>query len=81
MKKVLLTSSGFETKVIENAFLSLIKNTPQNAKVLFIPTAAIFPDAISVLPKCMNDLLKINIQKHNIKVFDLHRALAGYTSQ
>lgn len=75
MKKVLLTSSGFETKVIEDVFLNLIKNAPQNAKVLFIPTAAIFPDAIAVLPKCMNDLLKVNIQKHNIKVFDLHRAL------
>lgn len=75
MKKVLLTSSGFETKVIEDAFLNLIKNDPQNAKVLFIPTAAIYPDAVSVLPKCMNDLLKVNIQKHNITVFDLHRAL------
>ena len=41
-------------------------------KALFIPTAAIDTDAIAVLPKCMNDLLKYGIQNKNIKVYDLH---------
>ena len=39
----------------------------------FIPTAAIDADAIEVLPKCMNDLLKVGITKQNIRVFDLHQ--------
>ena len=46
---------------------------PADTKALFIPTAAINADAIEVLPKCMNDLLKCGIPKDNISVFDLHR--------
>ena len=29
--------------------------------------------AIEVLPKCMNDLLKVGIPKQNIRVFDMHQ--------
>lgn len=72
MRKILLTSSGFETKSLQNIFLNLIGKKPEEIKALFIPTAAIDPDAIAVLPKCMNDLLKIGILPENIKVFDLH---------
>lgn len=75
MRKILLTSAGFETKVIEKAFLDLTSKSPKNIKALFIPTASISPAAISVLPKCMNDLLKINIPPKNIRIFDLHRSL------
>lgn len=76
-RKILLTSAGFETKSTSDAFLRFIGKNPADIKVLFIPTAAIFPDAIVVLPKCMNDLLKINIPPKNISVFDLHKSLAS----
>lgn len=76
MKKVLLTSCGFETKSLEDAFLSLLDKAPDTAKVLFVPTAAVYPDAIMVLPKCMNDLLKVGIPKDNITVYDMHRVLS-----
>jgi len=72
LRKILLTSAGFETNVISDMFLRLVGKLPADIRVLFIPTAAIDPDAIEVLPKCMNDLLKINIPKENINVFDLH---------
>ena len=36
---------------------------PADTKALFIPTAAIDAEAIEVLPKCMNDLLKCGILK------------------
>ena len=73
MGKVLLTSAGFETERIMDAFHGLFNIKPAAMKALFIPTAANFPDAVAVLPKCMDDLLRAGIQKTNIKVFDLHR--------
>lgn len=73
MKNILLTSCGLETKVIEDAFLKMLPKSANEIKALFIPTAAVFPDAISVLPKCLNDLLKCGIKKENIDVYDLHR--------
>lgn len=71
--KVMLTSCGIETEKIKECFLQMLEKNPAEATVLFIPTAAIDADAIDVLPKCMNDLLKCGIPKENIRVFDLHR--------
>ena len=71
--RVMLTSCGLETKKIEAAFLEFLGKVPAQASALFIPTAAIDADAIEVLPKCMEDLLKVGILKENIRVFDLHR--------
>jgi peptidase E len=73
MAKIILTSSGFENKRIEEAFHTLFDKEPKARKALFIPTAAIDPDAIAVLPKCINDLLNTGILPENITVFDLHR--------
>lgn len=70
--KVLLTSAGFENKKISDAFLSMIHKDPKDITVVFIPTAANTADAIAMLPKCMNDLLNIGINKGNIHVYDLH---------
>ena len=71
--KVVLTSCGLETETIKNTFINLFEKDPDKMTALFIPTAAIYPDAIGVLPKCMNDLLKCGIPAENIVVFDLHR--------
>jgi hypothetical protein len=73
MRKILLTSSGFENQRIMALFRQLLGKEPGSAKALFIPTAAIDADAIAVLPKCMNDLLSAGIPAANIAVFDLHR--------
>ena len=70
--KVLLTSAGFENKRIEETFLALTGKEPEDIKVVFIPAAAIDPDAIEVLPKCLHDLLDCGIPKDNIRVYDLH---------
>ena len=72
---VLLTSCGLETKVIEQAFLKMLNKAPSQVRAIFIPTAAISPDAIEVLPKCLNDLLKCGIVRENIFVYDLHDAV------
>jgi peptidase E len=62
-----------ETEQIKGQFLRMLGKEPADTKALFIPTAAIDADAIEVLPKCMNDLLKCGIPKENIRVFDLHQ--------
>lgn len=73
--RVLLTSAGLETEVIKDYFIKLTDRDMALVKALFIPVAAINPDAIAVLPKCMNDLLKCSIPDKNITVYDLHRGM------
>ncbi len=74
--KALLTSAGLETEEIQSYFMSLLSKDVTLVKALFIPAAAIDADAIAVLPKCMNDLLKCGIKKENIKVYDLHTGMS-----
>ena len=70
--RVLLTSAGLETEDIKIYFMDMLNKDMSMVQALFIPTAAINADAIEVLPKCMNDLLKCGIPKENIRVYDLH---------
>ena len=72
---VLLTSCGLETEAIKRAFLEMLGKESPQIRAMFIPTAAIHPDAIEVLPKCLNDLLKCGIVRENITVYDLHDAV------
>jgi dipeptidase E len=71
MKKIILTSAGFENKVIEQKFLEMVGKEVNEIKAIWIPTAAIDEDAKAVLPKCMDDLLNAGIKEENIKVYDL----------
>lgn len=75
--KVLLTSCGLETENITNKFIDMLGKNTAEAKAIFIPTAAVDADAIGVLPKCMNDLLKCGIKKENITVYDLHKPMTA----
>lgn len=69
---VILTSCGLDTQRIADAFTEMLPKPPSEIKAMFIPTAAIFPDAIDVLPKCLNDLRSCGIKDENISVYDLH---------
>ena len=73
--RVLLSSAGLENETIQSFFVSLVGKDMAQVRALFIPTAAIDPGAIAVLPKCMNDLLKCGIPEENITVFDLHKGM------
>ncbi len=70
--RVLLTSAGLETEEIKQYFMEMLGKEMVQVHALFIPTAAIDADAVAVLPKCMNDLLKCGIPNKNIRVYDLH---------
>ena len=73
--RVLLTSAGLETEEIQNFFVELTGKDMAYVKALFIPVAAVDADAIAVLPKCMNDLLKCGIPDKNISVYDMHEGM------
>lgn len=73
--RVMLTSAGLETEELKEYFMDLAGKEMPLVKALFIPTAAIDADAIEVLPKCMNDLLKCGIRNQNITVYDLHSGM------
>lgn len=75
---VMLTSCGLETKRIEKSFTDMLQKSPSEIKAIFIPTAANSPDAIGVLPKCLDDLLKCGIKRENIFVYDLHDEIENH---
>ena len=76
MRKILLTSTGFENKIIENKFLELLNKKLDETKVLFIIAAAIDPDAIRMLSGCLDDLTNCGIKDENIAIYDLHKAMS-----
>ena len=76
MKKILLTSTGFENDNIKNKFLELLNCDVTKAKVLFIITAANDPDAVRILSKCLDDLTNCDIPDENITIYDMHRLLS-----
>ena len=75
MKKILLTSTGFENDNIKNKFLELLNCDVSKAKILFIITAANAPDAVRILSKCLDDLTNCNIPDENITIYDMHKLL------
>jgi peptidase E len=78
MQNIILTSTGFTNKNIEEKFLSLV-NVPNNKiKVIFIPTAAITEDAKVWIPICKKDLLDAGILEDNIVTYDLDRIMSCY---
>lgn len=77
MKKILLTSTGFDNKNIENKFLELLNKNPREARVLFIITAAIDTEAIRILSGCLDDLTNCGIIDENITIYDLHKSMTG----
>ncbi|WP_305117303.1 Type 1 glutamine amidotransferase-like domain-containing protein [Acutalibacter muris] len=75
MRKILLTSAGFENPSVQHCFLELLRKPASEARALFIPTAAIDEDAKAVLPKCRGDLLGAGVLPERITDFDLDREM------
>ena len=76
MKKILLTSTGFDNENIMNKFIDLLNVDAKDAKVLFIITAANDPDAVRILSGCLDDLTKCGITDDNITVYDMHKLIS-----
>ncbi len=75
MKKILLTSGGFENPKIGEIFLELVDKPASEIKVLFIPTAAIDEEQLFYTGKSREELISVGILDKNIISFDLDRKL------
>lgn len=71
MRKIILTSAGFENPRIREKFLQMTGKGAGQLKALWIPTAAIDEDARAVLPKCRKDLTDAGILPEHIRSYDL----------
>lgn len=75
MKKLLLTSAGFENPKIGKLFLELINKPANEIKIIFIPTAAITKEEKYYVGKCEKELLGVGIRNQNIKVLELEHEI------
>lgn len=71
MKKLLLTSAGFESPEVMGCFLQMLGKPAGAARALYIPTAAIDEEAKAMLPKCWDDLMNAGLLPENITLYDL----------
>jgi peptidase E len=76
VQNLILTSTGFTNKKIEQKFLELVNIPNDKIKVIFIPTAAISEEAKVFIPLCKNDLLDAGISDDNIVTYDLDRIMS-----
>ena len=76
MKKILLTSTGFDNENIKNKFLTLLDKDVSNTQVLFVITAADDADSVRVLSGCLDDLTNCGIKDANITVYDMHKLIS-----
>lgn len=76
MRKILLTSAGFENPNVGQKFIDLLEKPAANAKVMFIPTAANCPEAICMLDKCKEELYSVGIKPENLFDYNLDYNLA-----
>jgi len=81
-KNVLLTDSGFEDddgkqkRNTTDRFLKMLDKPVAEAKVLFIPTAAVFDEAIKMAGLCFTELVNIGIKPENITAYDVDGTLS-----
>ena len=76
MKKIILTSTGFDNENIKNKFIESLDKDVKNVKVLFVITAANDPDAVRILSGCLDDLTSCGILDENITVYDMHKLIS-----
>lgn len=71
MRRMLLTSTGFDNKKFEKMFIEEVGKAPVDIKALFIPTAANDPESKEVVPFCFQDLTGAGLLPENIFTYDL----------
>lgn len=80
--RVLLTSAGFEDdrgkqkKGIVNCFLGMLGKPIADARILFIPTAAIDDEAKEMAEVCKQELMRLGATQENICTYNLDAPLS-----
>jgi len=75
MRKLLLTSAGFENLKIGKKFLKLVDKPASKIRVLFIPTAARTGEEVFYVGKSKEELIDVGVLEENIINFNLDRKL------
>lgn len=75
MNQLLLTCSGIEGEILTKRFAKMLNIPLCEAKVLWIPTAAIDEESVDYNAKCKNDLLTLGIEMKNITTYNLDEPL------
>jgi len=76
LKKLLLTSAGFENPKLGKKFLELVNKKASDIKIAFVPTASRIEEERFYVNKSKLELVKIGILAKNIKVLELdHKIL------
>lgn len=76
MKRLLLTSAGFQNPEFAQLFLKEAGTPAEKIKALFIPTAAdVDENAKAMLVKCYEDLTNCGILPGNITIYGLNRKI------
>lgn len=75
MKKILLTSTGFDNKKFEKLFVDNVGKPIDEVKALLVPTAAYDEESRSVIPFCRKDLTNAGVLDKNVIDYDLDRPM------
>ncbi len=75
MKKILLTSTGFDNKKFEELFVANVGKPINKVKALLVPTAANDDESRSVIPFCRQDLTNAGVLEENVIDYDLDRPM------
>jgi peptidase E len=75
--KILLTSAGFESKAVGDAFVQLLPKPAEQVRVLFIPTAALDDGAKFYANECLKELMDVGIPEQNITVYNFEYSLSS----
>ena len=70
MRRILLTSTGFDNKNLQKIFIDNIKKPLNQVRAVFVPTAANDDESKSILPLCLQDLTNVGILEENIVTYD-----------
>ena len=74
---ILLTAAGFENDRIGKAFLELLNRPVSEAKILFVPTAAMCAESLRMVGKCVDELYRVGISPENVVAYDLDRRMSS----
>lgn len=75
MKKILLTSTGFDNKKFEKLFVANVGKPINQVRALLVPTAANDVESRSVVPFCRQDLTNAGVLEENIIDYELDRPM------
>jgi peptidase E len=76
MRKILLTSTGFDNENFKKIFIENIGKPIEEVRVLFIPSAADNADDLKVVHLCFAEIVELGVDLDNITEYNLDRPMS-----